>query len=484
MYTRRLFIPLLSFRSAAMRVITLNVNGIRAAGRRGLSRWLTRVEPWDVVCLQELRAEETDVPRALRAPRKCSAAFHPAQRKGYAGVGLYAKPAATFVKGFGSGEFDDEGRYLRGGFRGTVRHQPVPAFRLERAAPAGVQVPLSRGVPAASCAASPKRNARSSCAGTGTSRTSRSILKTGAATRRTPASCPRNARGYRHVFDALGFVDVFRKVDPRPEQYTWWSNRGDAWAKNVGWRIDYQIATPGIAARAHAARDLQEPAVLRSRPVDHRLRLRTTIAVLRITNLTLARGTKRLLEGASLTVHTGHKVGTRRRERLRQVQSLRRNPAGVAPDAGSIALPPSWTIAHVAQETPAVALPAIEFVLDGDRELREVESALAAAERDPAHSGEALADLHHRFEDIGGYSARARACDAARRAGVRRAAARRAGAKLFRRLANAPQPRPGADVPLGPAAARRADQPPRPRRRAVARGLARKISGNAAADHA
>ncbi len=55
------------------------------------------------------------------------------------------------------------------------------------------------------------------------------------------------------VFDELGFVDVFRRVDPRPEQYTWWSNRGQSWAKNVGWRIDYQIATPGIAATARSA---------------------------------------------------------------------------------------------------------------------------------------------------------------------------------------------------------------------------------------
>jgi exodeoxyribonuclease-3 len=55
------------------------------------------------------------------------------------------------------------------------------------------------------------------------------------------------------IFDDLGFVDVFRKVDPRPEQYTWWSNRGEAWANNVGWRIDYQIATPAIAAKAHAS---------------------------------------------------------------------------------------------------------------------------------------------------------------------------------------------------------------------------------------
>ena len=54
------------------------------------------------------------------------------------------------------------------------------------------------------------------------------------------------------VFDEMGFVDVFRRIDTRPDQYTWWSNRGQAWAKNVGWRIDYQIATPGIAAKAHA----------------------------------------------------------------------------------------------------------------------------------------------------------------------------------------------------------------------------------------
>ena len=55
------------------------------------------------------------------------------------------------------------------------------------------------------------------------------------------------------IFDEVGWVDVFRCVDQRPEQYTWWSNRGEAWAKNVGWRIDYQIATPGIAATARKA---------------------------------------------------------------------------------------------------------------------------------------------------------------------------------------------------------------------------------------
>jgi len=131
--------------------------------------------------------------------------------------------------------------------------------------------------------------------------------------------------------------------------------------------------------------------------------------MLRIANLTLARGTKRLLEDASLVVHTGHKVGLVGANGCGKSSLFAAIRQELVPDAGAIALPPSWTIAHVAQETLAVATPAIEFVLDGDRELREVEAALGAAERDPAHSGEALADLHHRFEDIGGYSSRARA---------------------------------------------------------------------------
>jgi len=131
--------------------------------------------------------------------------------------------------------------------------------------------------------------------------------------------------------------------------------------------------------------------------------------MLRITNLTLARGSKRLLEGANLTIHTGHKIGLVGSNGCGKSSLFAAIRLELLPDAGSIALPPSWTIAHVAQETPAVDMPAIDYVLDGDRELREIEDALAAAERDHAQDGEALANLHHRFDEIGGYSSRARA---------------------------------------------------------------------------
>ncbi len=131
--------------------------------------------------------------------------------------------------------------------------------------------------------------------------------------------------------------------------------------------------------------------------------------MIRITNLTIARGVKRLLEDANLTVHPGHKlgiVGANGTGKSSLFAALRNE---LIPDAGSIDIPGAWTIAHVAQETPPVTTSALDYVLDGDEELRSIERALAAAEADPEHSGEALADLHHRFEDVGGYTARPRA---------------------------------------------------------------------------
>jgi ATP-binding cassette subfamily F protein 3 len=135
--------------------------------------------------------------------------------------------------------------------------------------------------------------------------------------------------------------------------------------------------------------------------------------VLRLANLVLARGAKRLLDGANLTVHAGHKVGLVGPNGSGKSSLFALVRGELHQDAGEIELPPAWTIAHVAQETPAVPSPAIEFVLDGDRELRAIERDLAATEAaaaaEPERHGEALALLHHRFDEIGGYAARARA---------------------------------------------------------------------------
>jgi exodeoxyribonuclease-3 len=235
-----------------MRIITFNVNGIRSAERRGFARWLARGDPWDVVCLQEIKATEDDVPRPLRAPRKSHAAFCPAARKGYAGVALYAKAAPRIETGFGSREFDTEGRYLEAHFKDLTvvslylpsgssgPHRQASKFRfLEEFLPHLAR--LRRG----------KREVI--LCGDWNIAHKEIDLRNWRANRKNSGFLPEERAWLSRVFDELGFVDVFRRVDPRPEQYTWWSNRGQAWAKNVGWRIDYQIATPGIAAKARRA---------------------------------------------------------------------------------------------------------------------------------------------------------------------------------------------------------------------------------------
>jgi exodeoxyribonuclease-3 len=235
-----------------MRIITLNVNGIRSADRKGLGRWLARAEPWDVVCLQEVRAEHADLPRRITAPRRAHAAFHPATRKGYAGVAVYAKMEPRVASGFGSREFDAEGRYLEAHFPGlTVISVYLPSGSSGPHRQASKYRFLDEFLPHL---AQLRASGREIVLCGDWNIAHREIdLRNWRSNRKNSGFLPEERAWLTRVFDDLGFVDVFRRVDPRPEQYTWWSNRGAAWAKNVGWRIDYQIATPGIAATARTA---------------------------------------------------------------------------------------------------------------------------------------------------------------------------------------------------------------------------------------
>src|SRR5947209_10169623 len=133
--------------------------------------------------------------------------------------------------------------------------------------------------------------------------------------------------------------------------------------------------------------------------------------MLRLSDVTLARGTKRLLEHASMAVHAGQHVGIVGPNGAGKSSLFALLRGELLPEAGAVDLPAAWTLAHVAQETPATDQPAIEWVLDGDRELRQIQHALTRAEHDAAReeTGHALAELHHRFEEIGGYAARSRA---------------------------------------------------------------------------
>jgi len=232
-----------------VRVITLNVNGIRSAARKGLFRWLA-AQKADVVCLQEIKVHDGALDEAIRAPRGLHGYFSHAQKKGYAGVALYLRRRPDSVReGFGVKEFDDEGRclearfgnlsivsvYLPSGSAGP--HRQASKFRF-----LDVFLPYLKKL---------KRGGREVILCGDWNIAHREIdLKNWRANRKNSGFLPEERAWLTQVFDEAGYVDVFRTLNARPEQYTWWSNRGQAWAKNVGWRIDYQIATPGIAARA------------------------------------------------------------------------------------------------------------------------------------------------------------------------------------------------------------------------------------------
>ena len=235
-----------------MRVISLNLNGIRSAQRKGFFFWLRRQKA-DLVCLQELKAQVDQIQAPAFWPKGFHCFYHPAQRKGYSGVGIYCRrePDAVF-EGLGRPEFDAEGRwlearfgalsvvslYLPSGTSGEVRQRVkfetmdwlLP--RLEKLRDSGRDYIVCGDWNIAH----------------------RPIdLKNWRANQKNSGFLPEERAWMDVLFGRAGWVDAFRRVNQETGQYTWWSNRGRAWEKNVGWRIDYQVITPGLAGRVLAA---------------------------------------------------------------------------------------------------------------------------------------------------------------------------------------------------------------------------------------
>ena len=233
------------------RIISANLNGIRSAARKGFFEWLTR-QSADFICVQELKAQATDMTPEFLAPEGYVGHFHYAEKKGYSGVGLYSKRKPNAVRiGFGNEEFDAEGRYVECDFGdltvislycpsgSSSEERQIAKFRFMEAFLPHLQELKASGREVVICGdwniAHQERD-----------------LKNWKGNKKNSGFLPEERAWLTQLFDEVGLVDVFRKVDQREEQYTWWSNRGQAWAKNVGWRIDYHITTPGIAANAHA----------------------------------------------------------------------------------------------------------------------------------------------------------------------------------------------------------------------------------------
>lgn len=234
-----------------MRIITCNLNGVRSAASKGFFRWLP-LQGADIVCVQELKAQAGDITGEIASPDGYQSYFHCAEKKGYSGVGIYARRQPDNVmEGVGVAEIDAEGRYLRADFgplsvisiyfpsgSSGEHRQAAKFFFLDRF------FPMLREL--ASC------GREIILCGDWNIAHKEIDLKNWRSNQKNSGFLPEERAWLSEVFQDLGFVDIFRRINQEPEQYTWWSNRGQAWAKNVGWRIDYQIATPGIASSAAA----------------------------------------------------------------------------------------------------------------------------------------------------------------------------------------------------------------------------------------
>ena len=237
-----------------MRVISLNLNGIRSAASKGLYPWL-EIQGADLVCLQELKAQEADLTSEMRRPSDFSGYFHAAEKKGYSGVGLYTrKPPDELIAGLGIADIDSEGRYLEARFGPlSLISLYLPSGSSSEERQAAKFSFMERFLPHLEALA---RSGREVLLCGDWNIAHREIdLKNWKSNQKNSGFLPEERAWLSEVFEGLGFVDVYRRLypDQTGEAYTWWSNRGQAWAKNVGWRIDYQIATPGIAALAQSA---------------------------------------------------------------------------------------------------------------------------------------------------------------------------------------------------------------------------------------
>jgi exodeoxyribonuclease-3 len=249
--------------SFRLRVVTLNVNGIRSAAKKGLFAWLA-AQKADVICLQEIKAQEADLAGAPFLLEGYERYLHAAEKKGYAGVALYSRRRPQrVVNGFGAKEFDAEGRFLEANFgRLSVISLYLPSGSAGPHRQASKFRFLDRFLPHLKKLRGSGREVI--LCGDWNIAHREIDLKNWRSNRKNSGFLPEEREWLTGVFERVGFVDVFRRLNAKPEQYTWWSNRGQAWAKNVGWRIDYQIATPGVAAGAR-----RESIYLKKRFSDH-----------------------------------------------------------------------------------------------------------------------------------------------------------------------------------------------------------------------
>jgi exodeoxyribonuclease-3 len=230
-----------------MKVISFNANGIRSAGRKGFYEWL-QGQNADFVCIQETKAQLDQLKSdPIYFPQDFHCDYFDAVKKGYSGVAIYARQKPQHVsKGFGFSYCDEEGRYIQfdydklsvislylpsgtsGDGRQAVKYEFLDRFanHLNTLKMAGRELIICGDYNIAH---------------------KKIDIKNWRGNQKNSGFLPAERAWLDDVFGPMGFVDAFRLRNQEEDQYTWWSNRGQAREKNVGWRIDYQVITPGLA---------------------------------------------------------------------------------------------------------------------------------------------------------------------------------------------------------------------------------------------
>lgn len=248
-----------------MRIATLNVNGIRAAHRRGFLEWVARAEP-DIIALQEVRAPESEIPEAVRAGWVWS--YHPGDLPGRNGVAILTRDEPLAVRhGFGNRQFDHEGRWIE---------VDLPDTASAGLTVASLYLPKGGTLFEDDASAAKYHRKRRFCASLRSYLTTarrRAMaegreflimgdfnvahteldLKNFRSNRRSEGFLPEEREWFGSLLGPRRLHDVVRRLHPDAAgPYSWWSWRGQAFTNDAGWRIDYHLATPGLAARALA----------------------------------------------------------------------------------------------------------------------------------------------------------------------------------------------------------------------------------------
>ena len=234
------------------KIITCNTNGIRAAARKGFFQWL-QTEQADVVCIQETKAQVHQLEDPVFTPQGYHCYYNDAVKKGYSGTAIYSRvEPLRVITSLGWDPADSEGRYLQADYKDlSVISLYLPSGSSSDEAQERKYRFMDLFM---EHLRSLRRKRREFIICADWNICHREIdLKNWRGNRKNSGFLPEERAWLDRLFDDVGYVDSFRLVNEEPEQYTWWSNRGQAWANNVGWRLDYQLITPSLVPKVRAA---------------------------------------------------------------------------------------------------------------------------------------------------------------------------------------------------------------------------------------